>query len=93
MQTHWGFCESSYEGRIVQKLIQNDGGSGDYQEVPQPFLKVWDLLQNGKADATWVFMGWEVRWLCLTSVHSPSHSRGRRHHGGVFIRQRLVVTV
>ena len=29
-----------YEGRIVQKLIQADGGSGDYKEVPHPFLKV-----------------------------------------------------
>jgi len=48
-----------YEGRIVQKLIQADGGSGDYKEVPHPFLKVWDLLKEGDVDATWVFMGWE----------------------------------
>ena len=48
-----------YEGRIVQKLLQADGGTGDYEEVPHPFLQVWDLLKEGKADATWVFMGWE----------------------------------
>lgn len=48
-----------YEGRIVQKLLQADGGSGEYVEVPHPFLQVWDLLQEGKVDATWVFMGWE----------------------------------
>jgi ABC-type nitrate/sulfonate/bicarbonate transport system substrate-binding protein len=48
-----------YEGRIVQRLIQADGGAGEYQEVPHPFLQVWDLLKDGKADATWVFMGWE----------------------------------
>ena len=48
-----------YEGRIVQKLLQADGGSGEYQEVPHSFLQVWDVLQQGGADATWVFMGWE----------------------------------
>mmetsp|Transcript_22254 Transcript_22254/g.58094 ORF Transcript_22254/g.58094 Transcript_22254/m.58094 type:complete len:364 (+) Transcript_22254:755-1846(+) len=48
-----------YEGRIVQKLVQADGGGGEYVEVPHPFLQVWDLLKDGDADATWVFMGWE----------------------------------
>eukprot|EP01048_Picozoa_sp_COSAG05_P005496 COSAG05_NODE_327_length_11345_cov_16.236884_7_plen_249_part_00 len=57
-----------YEGRIVQKLLQADGGSSEYQEVPHSFLQVWepilwlyspDVLQRGEADATWVFMGWE----------------------------------
>mmetsp|Transcript_29626 Transcript_29626/g.64442 ORF Transcript_29626/g.64442 Transcript_29626/m.64442 type:complete len:357 (-) Transcript_29626:139-1209(-) len=48
-----------FEGRIVQKLIQADGGSGEYKEVPHPYLKVWDLLKEGKVDATWVFMAWE----------------------------------
>eukprot|EP01052_Picozoa_sp_SAG31_P040743 SAG31_NODE_5981_length_2227_cov_3.720395_1_plen_367_part_00 len=48
-----------YEGRIVQKLLQADGGTGEYEEVPHPFLHVWDVLQDGNADATWVFMGWE----------------------------------
>jgi len=36
-----------YEGRIVQKLLHADGGSGEYAELPPPFLQVWDLLQEG----------------------------------------------
>lgn len=48
-----------FEGRIVQKLLQADGGTGNYDEIPHPFLRVWDLLKEGKADSTWVFMNWE----------------------------------
>lgn len=49
-----------YEGRIVQQLIKNDGGSGDFvEDVESGKLGVWDALVRGGADATWVFMGWE----------------------------------
>lgn len=87
---------SRYEGRIVQQLIRNAGGVGDYKEVPLPALEIWDALlkvrsslpllrqlrvhpysihdscahewtviecglagAQGKADATWVFLGHE----------------------------------
>lgn len=33
-----------YEGRIVQQLIRNAGGSGDYKEIPLPALDIWDAL-------------------------------------------------
>lgn len=33
-----------YEGRIVQQLIKNAGGSGEYKEVPLPALGIWDAL-------------------------------------------------
>lgn len=37
-----------YEGRIVQSLIKNDGGSGEYQELVLPMLGLWNtLLQVG----------------------------------------------
>lgn len=48
-----------YEGRIVQQMIRNDGGEGNYTEVTPPMLGIWETVLAGKADATWVFMGWE----------------------------------
>lgn len=48
-----------YEGRIVQQMIINDGGKGDYQELTPAMLGIWNTLLKGDADATWVFMGWE----------------------------------
>lgn len=48
-----------FEGRIVQKMIQADGGKGDYIEDTPPMLGIWNTLLEGKADATWVFMQWE----------------------------------
>ncbi|GMH43533.1 hypothetical protein BSKO_11455 [Bryopsis sp. KO-2023] len=48
-----------YEGRIIQEMIKNDGGSGDYKESTPPMLGIWNTLLKGEADATWVFMGWE----------------------------------
>ena len=48
-----------YEGRIVKKMIQNAGGSGEYQELTPNKLGLWDAVVHGNCDATWVFMGWE----------------------------------
>ncbi|KAA6428902.1 MAG: hypothetical protein FRX49_01012 [Trebouxia sp. A1-2] len=48
-----------YEGRIVQQMIKNDGGKGEYTEATPPMLGIWETVLAGKADATWVFMGWE----------------------------------
>lgn len=31
-----------FEGRIVQAMIRNDGGSGDYQELALPMLGVFN---------------------------------------------------
>ena len=41
-----------YEGRIVQQLIRNAGGSGDYKEVPLPALDIWDTLLKVLASVT-----------------------------------------
>uniref|UniRef100_A0A7S0T107 Thiamine pyrimidine synthase n=1 Tax=Mantoniella antarctica TaxID=81844 RepID=A0A7S0T107_9CHLO len=48
-----------FEGRIVQKMIQHDGGTGDYEEDTSPMLGIWNTLLEGKADATWIFLQWE----------------------------------
>ncbi|MCO5547916.1 hypothetical protein L7F22_001370 [Adiantum nelumboides] len=48
-----------FEGRIVQKLIQSDGGKGQFDEFTPEMLGIWGTLITGKADATWIFKGWE----------------------------------
>ena len=35
-----------YEGRIVQRMIQNDGGKGLYEELTPPMLGIWETLLN-----------------------------------------------
>ena len=58
--------------------------------MPHPFLQVWDLLQEGKADATWVFMGWEgvearLKGVELNAFHLQARS-SRRAACGLFFR-------
>eukprot|EP01018_Ginkgo_biloba_P040101 Gb_12630 [translate_table: standard] len=48
-----------FEGRIVQRLIQTDGGKGIFKEITPEKLGIWDVLTVGKANATWIFTGWE----------------------------------
>lgn len=33
-----------YEGRIVQQMIRNDGGKGEYTESTPPMLGIWNTL-------------------------------------------------
>ena len=40
-------------------MIQNDGGTGEYEERVSPMLGLWNTVLAGNAAATWVFMGWE----------------------------------
>ncbi|XP_024545265.1 uncharacterized protein LOC112351502 [Selaginella moellendorffii] len=48
-----------FEGRIVQKLIQADGGAGNFEEATPDKLGIWNTLLQNKADATWIFRAWE----------------------------------
>ena len=48
-----------FEGRIVQRVIQADGGSGAFVEETPPMLGIWNALVDGEYDATWVFLQWE----------------------------------
>ncbi len=38
-----------YEGRIVQRMIQNDGGAGDYKEIALPMLGIWETILKVRA--------------------------------------------
>jgi len=40
-------------------MVINDGGEGKFQEMTPPMLGIFETIMKGKADATWVFMGWE----------------------------------
>uniref|UniRef100_A0A0D6R7S3 Thiamine pyrimidine synthase n=1 Tax=Araucaria cunninghamii TaxID=56994 RepID=A0A0D6R7S3_ARACU len=48
-----------FEGRIVQHLIQADGGKGLFTEITPNKLGIWNVLVTGKVDATWIFTAWE----------------------------------
>lgn len=48
-----------YEDEIVRAMIVNDGGTGRFRPVSVSRLGIWDMLKQGEADATWVFMPWE----------------------------------
>ncbi len=48
-----------FEGRIVQQMIQQDGGKGDFEEIVPKKLGIWNTLLEKVADATWIFSGWE----------------------------------
>lgn len=37
-------CLRRYEGRIVQQLIRNDGGSGDFDEITPTKLGIWSTI-------------------------------------------------
>ena len=74
-----------YEGRIVQQMIRNAGGKGDFKELVPEMLGIWNTLLAGKADATWVFMGASQRgasWRCsesrICAVASPQAGRAWR---------------
>ena len=44
----------------MQQMVRGDGGAGDFlEDTDNGMLGAWGALQGGKADATWVFMGWE----------------------------------
>ncbi len=48
-----------FEGRIVRKMVEHDGGRGEFVEETPPMLGIFGALLNGEYDATWVFTGWE----------------------------------
>lgn len=58
-----------FEGRIVQRMIQQDGGKGEYEEFLPEKLGIWNTLLQGVADATWVFSGWEGCSAAIDGIH------------------------
>lgn len=55
----YGSYQARYEDKIVQQMVRNDGGDGDFQIIYPEKLGIWNTLINGKCDATWIFRPWE----------------------------------
>ncbi|CAN0601624.1 unnamed protein product, partial [Ectocarpus sp. 12 AP-2014] len=51
--------KARYEDEIVRKMIENNGGSGDFEIVYPEKLGIWDTILKGTSDATWIFTNWE----------------------------------
>ena len=51
--------DARFEDGIVRNMVRNDGGKGDFTAVKIGRLDIWEMLQKGEANATWVFMPWE----------------------------------
>ena len=58
-QRSYASYNAKYEDKIVQKMIQNDGGRGDIKLVYPKKLGIWNTIVNDKYDATWIFVNWE----------------------------------
>jgi ABC-type nitrate/sulfonate/bicarbonate transport system substrate-binding protein len=51
--------DARFEDDIVRAMVQHDGGEGSFTPITIGRLDIWEMLQKGEADATWVFMPWE----------------------------------
>jgi ABC-type nitrate/sulfonate/bicarbonate transport system substrate-binding protein len=51
--------DARFENFIVNQMILNDGGRGDFNIIYPDRLGIWSTLLSGSADATWVFLPWE----------------------------------
>lgn len=51
--------KARYEDEIVRQMIKNDGGKGQVELAYPDKLGIWETLQSGQYDATWIFLNWE----------------------------------
>ena len=51
--------QARYEDEIVRQMIKNDGGRGTLDIIYPKKLGIWNTINEGSADATWIFMNWE----------------------------------
>lgn len=51
--------KARYEDDIIRKMIQNDGGKGEFEIVYPKKLGIWETIVNKNFDATWIFTNWE----------------------------------
>ena len=51
--------KARYEDKIVQQMVINDGGKGEFTiEYPEK-LGIWETILAQKSDASWIFKAWE----------------------------------
>jgi ABC-type nitrate/sulfonate/bicarbonate transport system substrate-binding protein len=49
-----------YEDAIVRQMLRNDGGTGDLKIVFPDKLGIWNTIEKGSIDSTWIFLNWEA---------------------------------
>lgn len=51
--------KARYEDKIVQQMVVNDGGRGEFTiEYPEK-LGIWETILAQKSDSSWIFKAWE----------------------------------
>jgi len=51
--------QARYEDEIVKQMIISDGGSGAIKIAYPSKLGIWETIEKGLYDATWIFLNWE----------------------------------
>lgn len=69
---------AQFEGRIVQQLVRNNGGTGVFFDCQTPMNSTLESLIAGKADAAWVFRNIEgvvasLKGIPLNFFHLSTH--------------------
>jgi NitT/TauT family transport system substrate-binding protein len=57
-----------FEDYIVKEMVKNDTGEGNISLTYPNKLDIWQKFLQGKADATWIFMGWEGAQAKLSNI-------------------------
>ena len=50
---------SKFEKELLSRMIQKDGGQGQYETLTPNKLEVWDHFLKEDADIAWIFKTWE----------------------------------
>ncbi|WP_438969445.1 ABC transporter substrate-binding protein [Nonlabens sp.] len=58
--TTYASYDARYEDAIVKQMIKNDGGNGMLKCVYPDKLKIWEAIENGEIESTWIFTNWEA---------------------------------
>lgn len=58
--TTYASYDARYEDAIVRQMIKNDGGKGILECVYPDKLKIWEAMEEGIVESTWIFTNWEA---------------------------------
>jgi ABC-type nitrate/sulfonate/bicarbonate transport system substrate-binding protein len=57
-KTYIGY-NTPLENNILNDMIKNDGGKGDFSSITPPRLSVWEAFMSNEGDVVWIFTHWE----------------------------------
>lgn len=58
--TTYASYKARYEDAIVRQMLRNDGGAGNLNIIYPEKLGIWNTIETGIADSTWIFLNWEA---------------------------------